>query len=552
MARHVSRTSSRISAINVLLMLVAFAMHASPAYASTPFAWSPPQPIAAPGVVDLTHVACAPSSTLCVASDFFDGDIAASTDATGGSGGWIMGNIDGRVVESLGGSLANINGIACPSTTLCVAVDDSGHILSSTHPAESAAAWKKLLPTATEGHALTSIACPSAALCVVADNDGTVLTSSDPSGGSEAWTATRLAAIPETVGCETPTLCVAVSITGQIMTSSNPAGGESAWTSPTESVDASHPPLVMSCAVGLCAFTDGNGDVVSATNPTGGASEWTTANVLPGEYISSISCPSSSLCLIALGNGQGAVYYSTTPHGGSGEWTKYNPPSGETTNISSVACASTTLCVGGGYPRDHHEYNADVETRHGRRPNSTPSGLSYMSCASKALCVAIESNSGNVLTSTTPSVEGSEWKRATISTAPRLWTESRVCRLDALCRDDGDGNVFTSTEPTGGASKWTKVPISGSGFLTGSAAQRQRSVRSSTSLVMSSRARPTSGVWHVSEPLSGNPILASVSCPSSSFCAATELSGGKVFTSMNPAGVGFRTGRRPNSMAPPT
>lgn len=243
MTRHVSRISSRIGAINVLLMLVAFAMFASPAYASTPFAWSPPQPIAAPGVVDLTHVACAPSSTLCVASDFFDGDIAASMDATGGAGGWIMGNIDGRAVESLGGSLANINGIACPSTTLCVAVDDSGHILSATHPAESAAAWKRLLPTASEGHALTSIACPSTTLCVVADNDGTVLISTDPSGGSEAWTATRLAAIPETVGCETPTLCVAVSITGQIMTSSNPAGGESAWTSPTESVDASHPPL---------------------------------------------------------------------------------------------------------------------------------------------------------------------------------------------------------------------------------------------------------------------------------------------------------------------
>jgi hypothetical protein len=41
-------------------------------------------------------------------------------------------------------------------------------------------------------------------------------------------------------------------------------------------------------------------------------------------------------------------------------------------------------------------------------------------------------------------------------------------------------------------------------------------------------------VWRVSEPIAGNPL--SVSCPSSSFCATTEVAGGKVFTSTSPAG----------------
>jgi hypothetical protein len=40
----------------------------------------------------------------------------------------------------------------------------------------------------------------------------------------------------------------------------------------------------------------------------------------------------------------------------------------------------------------------------------------------------------------------------------------------------------------------------------------------------------------VSERLSGNPILNKISCPSAAFCAATELSGSKVFTSTKPAG----------------
>jgi hypothetical protein len=521
-------------------LLLVLALGASSASAAPSFAWSPPQPIAAPGVVDLTHIACAPNSTLCVASDFFNGDIAASTNATGGAGGWITGNIDGRAVESLGGSLANINGLACPSTTLCVAVDDSGHILSATHPAESAAAWKRLLPTATEGHALTSVACPSTTLCVVADNDGTILTSTDPAGGPEAWTATKLAAIPETVGCETVTLCVAVSITGQIMTSSDPTGGESDWTSPTESVDSSHPPVVMSCTVGLCAFTDGNGEVISATSPTAGASAWTSAAVVGDEYISSITCPSSSLCLIAVANEQGKVYYSTTPHGSAAEWTKYNPPASETTDVTSVACASTTLCVDGLFTGVITTTTPTVETTTWTKTELKQSpGLTQVSCASSSLCVAIESSTGNVLTSTAPSVEGSEWKRATISTDVTPLDGISCVVGSTLCvAIDGSGNVFTSTEPAGGASKWTKTAITGAEYLSGVSCPMTSfcTIVDESGHVITSTA-PTSSVWSVSEPLAGDSGLLSVSCPSSSFCAATEVEGGKVFMSTSPAGA---------------
>jgi len=532
-----------------LLTALTMAVLASTAHASTAFTWSPPQPVTTGGVNGITHLACAPGSTLCVGGDYFDGDIAASANVTGGANEWITGNVDGRTVNSNGQSESTITGVACPSTTLCVATDDSGHILASKHPAESTASWTKGLPAASEGHALNSPTCPTTTLCVVADSNGTVLTSTNPGGGAGTWTATKLAITPVVVGCETTTLCVAVSSTGQVVTSIEPTGGESKWSSATASVNASHAPTAISCVTGLCAFVDGNGDVVSATEPLGGTSKWTNAEVNSGVYMRAISCPSSSLCVAdASYSGAGpAVYYATNPHGTASEWTRFTPQHGEFVagaSVETVACASTSLCVaslfGGGSNAILTNSTPTVETATWAKTElEEPAGLSDVSCASKALCVAIESNTGNVLTSTTPSVEGSEWKRATISTdATPLDGISCVVGATLCVAIDGSGNVFTSTEPNGGASKWTKTAITGAAYLSGVSCPTTSfcTIVDESSHVITSTA-PTSGVWHVTERITGNPSLLSVSCPSSSFCAAIEVAGGKVFTSTSPAGA---------------
>jgi hypothetical protein len=136
-------------------------------------------------------------------------------------------------------------------------------------------------------------------------------------------------------------------------------------------------------------------------------------------------------------------------------------------------------------------------------------------------------------------VEGSEWKRATISTdVTPLDGVSCVAAATLCVAIDGSGNVFTSTEPNGGASKWTKTAITGAGYLSGVSCPTTSfcTIVDESSHVITSAA-PTSGVWHVSERIAGNPGLLSVSCPSSSFCAAIEVAGGKVFTSTSPAGV---------------
>ena len=518
------------------------------ASAASSFSWSQPQPVTTGGVIGITHLACAPGSTLCVGGDYFDGDIAASANVTGGANEWITGNVDGRTTNSNGESESTITGVACPSTTLCVATDDSGHILVSKHPAESTAAWTKELPAASEGHALNSPTCPTTALCVVADSNGTVLTSTNPGGGSGTWTATKLAITPVVVGCETTTLCVAVSSTGQVVTATEPTGGESKWSSATASVNASHNPTAISCVTGLCAFVDSNGDVVSATEPTGGASKWTSAEVDSGVYMRAISCPSSGLCVAdASFSGSGpAVYYATNPHGTAGEWKLFTPQHGEfgaNAGVETVACPSATLCVaslfGGGNNAILTTSTPTVETATWAKTElKEPAGLADVSCASKTLCVALEGATGNVVASTNASAETPTWTAAGVDKTGSLNGLTCVVGSTLCVATDGSGNVYTATEPAGGVSKWTKTPIVGAGFLEGVSCPTTSfcAVVDQSGHVITSTTPTVAGSWSVSERLSGNPILNRISCPSGAFCAATELSGANVFTSTKPTG----------------
>src|SRR4029077_19109748 len=77
-----------------------------------------------------------------------------------------------------------------------------------------------------------AVSCPSSGLCVAVDNGGNVVTSSNPTGGAAAWTVTHVDGSNFLVGVSCPSsgLCVAVVQVGNVVTSSNPTGGAAAWT----------------------------------------------------------------------------------------------------------------------------------------------------------------------------------------------------------------------------------------------------------------------------------------------------------------------------------
>jgi hypothetical protein len=123
---------------------------------------------------------------LCVVGEA-DGNLATSTNPLGAASSWRVTHVDGR--RQVTGDSADLSGVACPSVSLCVAVDDAGDVLSSVDPAGGRAAWKLVrlrgLGEASPGY--SDVACASVSACFAVEN-GTILTSTNPTGDSSAWT----------------------------------------------------------------------------------------------------------------------------------------------------------------------------------------------------------------------------------------------------------------------------------------------------------------------------------------------------------------------------
>jgi hypothetical protein len=203
-----------------------------------------------------------------------------------------------------------------------------------------------------------------------------VVTSTDPTGGAAAWSAAQLA-VPESfeaLSCPSTSLCVAGGV-------ANPGTA-----SPS---------------------------IVTSTDPTGGASAWTaTAGLSEDRAITSISCPSTKLCVAGAGPAD-VVLGSTDPTGGASAWTVVATP---TTGFEepTISCPSTTLCVAGTYSGVMASTNPTGGTN-AWIPTPIPiiGAVRAISCPSTALCVAGD-DGGDILTSTNPPGGPSAWTRAPV------------------------------------------------------------------------------------------------------------------------------------------
>ncbi|MGA8417503.1 MAG: hypothetical protein WB808_12890 [Candidatus Dormiibacterota bacterium] len=102
-------------------------------------------------------------------------------------------------IESLpsipGNGPAVMTGVSCADPSLCVAVDQSGNVSTSTNPGGRVAAW---IVSGIDGQAaLSGISCPGEGLCVAVgglepNHSGVVVTSKDPRDGPRTWTVTAL------------------------------------------------------------------------------------------------------------------------------------------------------------------------------------------------------------------------------------------------------------------------------------------------------------------------------------------------------------------------
>ncbi|HTW12963.1 MAG TPA: hypothetical protein VME01_09480, partial [Solirubrobacteraceae bacterium] len=270
-----------------------------------------------------------------------------------------------------------LDAVSCPldkKTELCVVADEKGNVWISTKPTNTHA-WHKETIDKIKGASLTGVSCPTASFCIVVDNQGYLSWTRHPGAGARFWTK------PLHVDTTAPD--------GSTPGSDGYAGFAG-----------------ISCpSASMCVAIDNAGQVVTSANPIGGLSAWSTTALAKTPVLSSISCPSTTLCVI----GGSQRFYSTNPTGGTGNV------------ISAITCQSITLCVGVGYG---------------------------------------DGSLGLATATATPSGTASTWVNATVNaqipSGNTQLLDAVGCPLSGLCiAADGADNVYETSTPLTGA--WTAI-----------------------------------------------------------------------------------------------
>ncbi|MDE3132109.1 MAG: hypothetical protein KGL16_13240, partial [Acidobacteriota bacterium] len=136
------------------------------------------------------------------------------------------------------GGLTGVNGLSCPSASLCVGVDDAGAVLRTSRPMGPASGWRRTVQpalSATAPEALTgptglhSVSCPTVTFCAAVGPQDQLLTSSTP-GTAALWRVTTLPFVLEEsagtftedlgqIWCTSSALCVSTGSSNRLFVS---------------------------------------------------------------------------------------------------------------------------------------------------------------------------------------------------------------------------------------------------------------------------------------------------------------------------------------------
>ncbi|MDQ6778860.1 MAG: hypothetical protein M3071_22145 [Actinomycetota bacterium] len=348
-----------------------------------------------------------------------------------------------------------INGLACPSISLCVAVDNAGRVVSSTDPLGGARTWQTADVDAA--NPLTGVSCPSAALCVAVDGQGNVATTGTPSGPASAWAVAPVdTSITEPspygggpdllrgVSCPSVSLCLAVDSVGNLVASGAPTGGAGAWALIHIDNNSDYgclgggltcqaPLMGVSCPTpALCSAVDFTGNVLQTATPSVPAA-WPSQPAGGGgpQSLWSVSCPSASLCATVDGAGGDAITWN--PATGLRLTTHRLP-----IDAFGVWCSSTSLCLASG-----ESAKGTAELVGSTDPASpTPAWvvtdfgqINAVSCPTSSVCLAAD-NQGDVIVGVTVTSLAAALRHEAIGGA--------VPRIGALVRRRGYALPFTS------------------------------------------------------------------------------------------------------------
>lgn len=509
-------------------------------------------------------------TTICIVGT--SSNMWVSLDPTGGASSWTK-------ISPGFGSGATIVGVACPSTTTCVAVSSTGYIVESADPTDTGS-WSS--PVSTPFNDAKSMSCPTTTFCEIEGGyygldpatsmTGIETTADIEDGASATWTTDSSGALAATYeDTHSPVSCspdaelasphvicmftspssgdnVEVSTDGGGSWSDQP-GGSAGRILPAECSTPNgcytDTPVAFACpAHGVCVGGTSGGGIIASTNATSGASGTWSVPYYPAGGVSTTtvtpaSCPSAELCLAS--DNDGRVLTTTDVAADAGSWNAALIAPGEA--IKQLECPSSSLCVALDAANGvfiSTDPAAGASSWSGPDVVDLGGGAATMQCPSVALCVMSDEN--HTLVSTNPAAGASSWSESpNIDTALGIagFVDGLQCPSANLCLAfDDRGNILTSTDPGAGSSSWTATNISPSGTLYGlSCASASLCVARDGESDIFTSTNPAGGASAWSGPVNvdAGQQLQELTCPSDSLCLATDGSG-DLLTSTNPTG----------------
>jgi hypothetical protein len=437
----------------------------------------------------------------------------------------------------------SIQNVACPSAHLCVGLQPEG-VVTSTNPAGGAAAWHATSFLGIRGYTgdvFGALTCaPNTHFCAAADEGGDLMTTTNPAGGEGSWKLTRLpGASMDSLSCPTAKLCFATD--GEEVAFSKSPAKASAWRAvpiyPSGSLDSISCPSAHFCAA--TASGSITAAILTSANPTGGPRAW-HATHFPYDQtnfaFSDVSCPSLRLCVAS--DAWGNIFTSTHPQRRGWRWTRPPRVGGFQLDARTLSCPSTRLCVSVSV----REIASSTNPAGGGRtwkisPLPTQlDGAATVACA-PSLCVAGDSGD-NLLLSRTPGAGAVAWGRFNLGQGYNT-LESIACPSAGLCvAGDNAGNIVSSTNPRGGVWSAQALPASSTGgrysVASMSCPSQSFCAAVSYSSILTS-TDPTGGQTAWTATTLANVGMTSVSCPSPNLCLAGGTDG-SILTSADPTG----------------
>jgi hypothetical protein len=340
------------------------------------------------------------------------------------------------VIESLASlPVFELQGIACPSSTQCTAVEREGKEATFNPISPSTPTVAKIDAAASE---LAGIACPSSTQCT-AVGDGSEATFNPTAAGNPTPVPVNAGIRLWGVACPSRTQCTAVGDNGYELTFNPTAPGRP----PQITIDGLRELLGIACPSRTqCTAVTVEAEEVTFNPLVPGTPAPATVdpNTREGDprrvSLQSVACPSGTQCTAVDERGREVTFNPSSPHSPTSTPFDHGPD-----EHNGVACTSGTQCtaiVGGAYEVTFDPTSPatpaplllePTPNPMPFPPDRAPGRLVSVACPSSSQCTAV-TNTGQEVTfnpnpASTRSKAGHLWTQAKCNRAYKTWARKR-------------------------------------------------------------------------------------------------------------------------------